>query len=75
MGEIAQALLVQAPHVTREIRGLEERGLVRTVREPGDHRARRIAVTQDGREVVERAEEAGFYAGSTTPCTVSPRTS
>ncbi|WP_328323664.1 MULTISPECIES: MarR family winged helix-turn-helix transcriptional regulator [unclassified Streptomyces] len=59
MGEIAQALLVQAPHVTREIRGLEERGLVRTVREPDDHRARRIAVTEEGREVVERAEEAG----------------
>ncbi|WP_405783257.1 MarR family winged helix-turn-helix transcriptional regulator [Streptomyces sp. NBC_00859] len=59
MGEIAQALLVQAPHVTREIRGLEERGLVRTVPDPGDHRARRIAVSDDGRDVVARAEEAG----------------
>ncbi|NDZ78130.1 MarR family transcriptional regulator [Streptomyces sp. SID10853] len=59
MVEIAQALLVQAPHVTREIRSLEERGLVCTVRDPGDHRARRIAVTEEGREVVARAEEAG----------------
>jgi len=59
MGELAEALMVQAPHVTREIGRLEQRGLVETVREPGDQRARRAAITEDGREAVARAETVG----------------
>lgn len=59
MGELADALMVQAPHVTREIGRLEERGLVETVREPDDQRARRAVITETGREAVTRAEAVG----------------
>jgi DNA-binding MarR family transcriptional regulator len=59
MGELADALMVQAPHVTREVRRLEEQGLVATTREPGDQRARRAEATEDGREAVARAEATG----------------
>lgn len=59
MGELADALMVQAPHVTREVRRLEEQGMVETTREPGDQRARRAAVTEDGRDAVSRAEATG----------------
>lgn len=59
MGELADALMVQAPHVTREVRRLEEQGLVATTREPGDQRARRAEATAEGREAVVRAEATG----------------
>ncbi len=60
MGDLAEVLLVQASHVTRQARGLEEAGLVTTVKEPGDdHRVRRITITQNGRDVVARAEATG----------------
>jgi DNA-binding MarR family transcriptional regulator len=57
--ELAEALMVKAPHVTREVRRLEELGLVETTREPGDQRARRVAPTEDGREAVARTEATG----------------
>lgn len=59
MGELAESLMVQAPHVTRQVGQLAKQGLVETVREPGDGRARRATVTQDGREAVARAEATG----------------
>ncbi|MFI9027916.1 MarR family winged helix-turn-helix transcriptional regulator [Streptomyces sp. NPDC053560] len=59
MGELAEALLVRAPHVTREVRRLEDLGLVRTTAEPGDQRVRRAEVTDRGRDVVLRAEATG----------------
>ncbi|WP_194858874.1 MarR family transcriptional regulator [Streptomyces sp. SUK 48] len=59
MGELAKALLVNAPHVTREVRRLEDSGLVATTREPGDQRARRARATGEGREAVARAEATG----------------
>ncbi|WP_461020650.1 MarR family winged helix-turn-helix transcriptional regulator [Streptomyces daliensis] len=59
MGELAERLMVKAPHVTREVRRLEERGLVETAPEPGDQRVRRAAITREGREAVARAEETG----------------
>ncbi len=61
MGELAQALMVQPPHVTREIKSLEQRGLVETVHEASDHRVRRITITDDGRELVARAEAIGQH--------------
>jgi DNA-binding MarR family transcriptional regulator len=59
LGELADALMVKAPHVTREVRRLEEQGLVGTVREPGDQRARLAEATEDGREAVVRIQAAG----------------
>jgi DNA-binding MarR family transcriptional regulator len=56
MGELADVLMVQTPHVAREVRRLEGQGLVATRREAGDQRARRAEVTEDGREAVVRAE-------------------
>ncbi|MDH6696278.1 DNA-binding MarR family transcriptional regulator [Streptomyces sp. MAA16] len=60
MGDLADALLVQASHVTRQTRTLEEEGLVTTVKELGDdHRVRRIGITENGRDLVARAEATG----------------
>jgi DNA-binding MarR family transcriptional regulator len=56
MVELADALMVQAPHVTREVRRLEEQGLVATTRDPDDQRARRAEATEDGRETAARAQ-------------------
>ncbi|MFF4755763.1 MarR family winged helix-turn-helix transcriptional regulator [Streptomyces sp. NPDC002514] len=59
LGELADALMVKAPHITREVRRLEEQGLVATVREPGDQRARLAEATAEGREAVVRIQAAG----------------
>ncbi|MFJ9173817.1 MarR family winged helix-turn-helix transcriptional regulator [Streptomyces sp. NPDC102360] len=60
MMDLADALMVRASHVTRQMRSLEEEGLVATVREPGDdHRVRRISITKDGRDLVSRMEATG----------------
>ncbi|MEK8171753.1 MarR family transcriptional regulator [Streptomyces sp. M19] len=59
MGDLAERLMVKAPHVTREVRRLEECGLVAIDREADDQRVRRATVTEDGREAVARAETTG----------------
>ncbi|MER7396539.1 MarR family transcriptional regulator [Streptomyces sp. NPDC000151] len=59
LGELAEALMVKAPHVTREVRRLEDQGLVTTAPEPGDQRVRRAGITEQGRDVVLRAEATG----------------
>ncbi|MEV0849820.1 MarR family transcriptional regulator [Streptomyces sp. NPDC049954] len=58
MGELANALMVRASHVSREVRNLQRRGLVDLLPEAGDLRVRRITATPRGRELVSRAEAA-----------------
>ncbi|MFD7920905.1 MarR family transcriptional regulator [Streptomyces sp. NPDC059740] len=59
LGALAESLMVTAPHVTRQVALLEDAGLVRTARDAGDQRVRRVAATAEGVAVVTRAEEAG----------------
>lgn len=54
IGEIANQMQVVGPHVTRLLPDLERRGLVERVVDPDDQRARLIAMTDDGRRIVER---------------------
>jgi DNA-binding MarR family transcriptional regulator len=55
VGEIAKRMEVVGPHVTRQLHGLERRGLVHRVTDPEDQRARLIELTPTG------AAAAGRY--------------
>ncbi|MCP2335626.1 MarR family winged helix-turn-helix transcriptional regulator [Actinomadura rupiterrae] len=54
VGEIAHRMQVEGPHVTRHVKRLEERGLVRSVTDPDDRRARLVELTPDGQQVIDR---------------------
>ncbi|WP_033294620.1 MarR family winged helix-turn-helix transcriptional regulator [Amycolatopsis jejuensis] len=54
VGEIAHRMKVVGPHVTRQVHGLESRGLVQRIADPADQRARLIQLTADGTAAIER---------------------
>lgn len=54
IGAIAEGLQVESPHVTRHVTSLEQRDLVRRVRDPDDGRAWRVTLTEEGAEVAGR---------------------
>lgn len=54
IGEIATRMQVVGPHVTRLVKGLEQRGLIQRVTDPDDQRARLIAPTAEGASATER---------------------
>lgn len=54
IGEIAKRMQVVGPHVTRQLQGLERRGLTRRVADPDDQRARLIEPTPEGTEIAGR---------------------
>jgi DNA-binding MarR family transcriptional regulator len=54
VGEIAQRMQVAGPHATRQIHGLEQRGLVERVADPDDQRARLITLTAAGEKLTGR---------------------
>ncbi|WP_433249461.1 MarR family winged helix-turn-helix transcriptional regulator [Actinomadura nitritigenes] len=54
VGEIAAQMQVAGPHVTRHLNGLEQRGLVERVPDPGDQRARLITLTPAGHQLIGR---------------------
>ncbi|MCX5000093.1 MarR family transcriptional regulator [Streptomyces longwoodensis] len=58
-GELAQRLGVEASHVTRTVQQLERSGHVTRVPDPDDGRARRIELTDAGRQAVDRVRAAG----------------
>ncbi|MYW89533.1 MarR family transcriptional regulator [Amycolatopsis rubida] len=64
IGEIATRMNVVGPHVTRQVQGLESRGLVRRVADPDDQRARLIELTPRGTAATERyvAVIEGWFA-------------
>ncbi len=55
---LAGLLGVDAPTVTRKIQQLEREGLVARHADVADHRATRIALTQEGRQTLERLVKA-----------------
>jgi len=55
VGELAQAVGVSQPGVTRMLEKLESAGLVKSQRASGDRRVRPIALTRSGRQLVARS--------------------
>jgi DNA-binding MarR family transcriptional regulator/GNAT superfamily N-acetyltransferase len=55
VGEAADLVGISQPAVTRILANLSEMGLVETIRCEGDQRTRTIALTAQGREVMEQA--------------------
>jgi DNA-binding MarR family transcriptional regulator len=54
IGEIAERMQVVGPHVTRQVQGLERRGLVHRLGDPDDRRASLIAPTEEGTDAAKR---------------------
>lgn len=59
MGELADRLAVEAPHVTRQVQRLERAGFVERVPDPSDGRAQRVRITAGGAEAVEGIRAVG----------------
>lgn len=66
VGEIAHRMQVAGPHATRQLHGLEQRGLVERVPDPDDQRARLITLTASGRQLVDRYLRVvnGWFVGA-----------
>jgi len=64
VGEIANRMQVEGPHVTRQVQVLEKDGLVERVVDPADARARLIALTSRGQDVATQylAVVLGWFA-------------
>ncbi|MFJ6215599.1 MarR family winged helix-turn-helix transcriptional regulator [Streptomyces sp. NPDC092296] len=58
VGDLADRLLVEASHVTRQVARLQARGLVERSADPLDRRARRVVITPQGTEVLARLHHA-----------------
>ncbi|MEW1655914.1 MULTISPECIES: MarR family transcriptional regulator [unclassified Streptomyces] len=58
VGDLAEQLLVEAPHVTRQISQLEAENLVERTTDEQDRRARRVAMTPHGKAVLESFQAA-----------------
>jgi|SRR5579883_1632188 DNA-binding MarR family transcriptional regulator len=57
VSEISKLMHVTSPTITQMLKGLEAHGLIERHIDPNDRRAVRIALTERGQEVVQRAEE------------------
>jgi DNA-binding MarR family transcriptional regulator len=57
LGELAAAEQVRPPTMTRIVQALEDDGLVRRERDPGDGRIHRLSATAKGRRVMQKARE------------------
>jgi DNA-binding MarR family transcriptional regulator len=58
VGDLAVRLMVEPSHVTRQIARLESQQLVERAPDPVDRRARRVAITDEGKTVLGRFREA-----------------
>ena len=56
VGEIALSLGIAQPGVTRSLAQLEARGLVMALRSETDQRVKRVALTEQGRQVSDHAK-------------------
>ncbi|MDI5961819.1 MarR family transcriptional regulator [Streptomyces sp. SL13] len=52
VGDLADRLLVEPSHVTRQVAGLQEQGLVERTPDPGDRRARNLTITPKGSDLL-----------------------
>ncbi|MCO6007833.1 MarR family transcriptional regulator [Actinoallomurus purpureus] len=59
LGELAERLAVEAPHVTRQVQRLERTGFVERVPDPDDRRAQRVRITARGADAVECIRAVG----------------
>ncbi|RFU42917.1 MarR family transcriptional regulator [Actinomadura logoneensis] len=57
--EIAARLVVEAPHVTRQVQRLERAGYVDRVPDPDDRRAQRVRLSDAGRDAVDCIRAVG----------------
>jgi DNA-binding MarR family transcriptional regulator len=57
-GELSRSTMVTTGGMTKRLDRLEARGLIRREADPGDRRGKLIALTDDGRSLVDRAVEA-----------------
>lgn len=55
IGALAKALVVDRTTLSRNLRPLEQAGLLRVARDPGDARARIVLLTRAGQRTIERA--------------------
>jgi DNA-binding MarR family transcriptional regulator len=60
VGDLAALLMVEPPHVTRQISQLEAQDLVARTPDTADRRARRVAITPRGKAILERLQQAGL---------------
>lgn len=56
VGELSQAVGVSQPVVTRSLKGLEDGGLVQSESVEGDRRVRKVVLTMQGQQLVQRAQ-------------------
>jgi MarR family transcriptional regulator for hemolysin len=56
--ELARAVGIEGPTLTRHLDGLEEAGLVRRQRDAADRRAMRVELTDAGEELFQRLRQA-----------------
>ncbi|MEU8681156.1 MarR family transcriptional regulator [Streptomyces sp. NPDC048611] len=59
VGDLAALLMVEPPHVTRQIGQLESQDLVERTPDALDRRARKVAITPHGRAVLDRLRQTG----------------
>ena len=71
IGEIANRMQVEGPHVTRQVQALEKDGLVERVVDPADARARLIALTSRG-GMWPTSTSASSSDGSARRCPTGP---
>ena len=62
VGEIAEALGVSQPGVTRQVSNLQSEGLVQAQPAPGDLRSRTIELTKTGKQLMSRAKRSHWPA-------------
>ncbi|MFI5756751.1 MarR family winged helix-turn-helix transcriptional regulator [Streptomyces sp. NPDC051569] len=62
VGDLAGLLMVEPSHVTREIARLQSRRLVERTADPLDGRARRVAITVAGAELLARLRQANQHS-------------
>ncbi|GAB7032055.1 MarR family transcriptional regulator [Streptomyces sp. NPDC021749] len=57
VGDLAELLMVEPPHVTRQIGQLEAQDLVERTQDSLDRRARKVAITSHGKAVLQRLQQ------------------
>ncbi|MEU8780760.1 MarR family transcriptional regulator [Streptomyces sp. NPDC048637] len=62
VGDLAALLMVEPPHVTRQIGQLEAQDLVERTPDSADRRARKVAITPHGKAVLNRLQQTS-HAG------------
>lgn len=62
VGELSQAVGVSQPVITRSLRGLEDDGLIGSQTSEEDRRVRRIALSRNGRGLVQRSQREAWPA-------------